>query len=116
MIQRKSKLKEYDWDSLKQTKELGNGSFGKVRLLLDKNSKKCVVEKYLSSDGDERLRKEQLSRAKSEAETHASIQHENIIRLYGIASRGNTFVLLLEYAPYENLESFLHDTAGISIP
>ena len=116
MTQKKSKLKEYDWDSLKQTKELGNGSFGKVRLLLDKNSNKCVVGKYMSSDGDERLRQKQLLQAKSEAETHATVQHENIIRLYGIASRGNTFVLLLEYAPYENLESFLHHAAGISIP
>ena len=91
MTQRKSKLKVYDWDSLKQEKELGNGSFGKVWLLLDKNSNKYVIGKYISSDGDESLRQNQLSRAKSEAETDAAIQHENIIRLSRIASQGNTF-------------------------
>ena len=90
MTKRKLKLKVYDWDSLKQEKELGNGSFGKVWLLLNKNSNKYVIGKYMSSDGDESLRQNQLSRAKSEAETHAAIQHENIIRLSRIASQGNT--------------------------
>jgi len=101
-------LEEYDPNRLKVIKELGKGSFGHVELLYHEDLKKYLVRKLFLIVGNKKAMNKRLIEARKEAKILARIKHDNIIRVFGTTRRENgNFGIVLEYAPYENLETLL---------
>lgn len=84
---------EYSWDDVdvihyREIKLLGQGTFGKVSLVVDGEGnqfamKTCLEEHYLCD-------------TKQEAEMLMELQHENIVKLHNIIKDGNGFKLVME--------------------
>ena len=68
-----------------QTDLVGNGSFAKVRRCYHKNLKTVVV-KYFTLDGSQESIDKKLEDAAKEAVTLININHQNIVKVYGITS------------------------------
>ncbi|KAL5284900.1 NUAK1 family protein [Megaselia abdita] len=97
----KKKLKQR-FDILKK---LGQGTYGKVQLAINKETgqevaiktiKKCKIE----SDGD-------LIRIRREVQIMSSVQHPNIIHIYEVFENRDKIVLVMEYAAGGELYDYL---------
>ena len=107
----------YDSNNLEPVKELGKGSYGEVRLFKDKQFKQYVVGKLITIGGNRKMIKKRLADAKREAKILARLKHKNIVRVFGIvANKDKNFEMILEYAPFGDLESFLLLDSDISLP
>ena len=113
----RSDLKYYNPNSLDEIKLLGRGSFAITKLYFHRESKEYFAGKTFSTCGNTRVVNQQREEAKKEASTLFRINHENIVRMMGITSLDDTcFTIILEYAPYGDLDSFLMLHLDIPIP
>jgi len=94
--------RETDWDlySLKDFeigKPLGEGKFGHVYLARKANNKIIVALKVIH---EEQIKEDQMQyQINRETEIHTSLEHPNIIEMFGYFRDGNKIVYVLEYAP-----------------
>jgi len=120
LLMGQTNLPKYDFRCLEQIKDLGSGSYGVVKLLYQKESKKVIVGKLLSMSGTTKLQKKQISDAEKEAKLHARLQHKNIVQILGTTVlEDRKFGIILEYIPCGDLESLLmgetDDNVSISL-
>ena len=105
------------YSNLQEIKTLGNGSFGKVKLLYDKFQKQIVVGKFFQTSGEQKKIQDQFHDALREANVLAQLKHKNIVRVLGAAQRSKRdLVIILEYATNGNLETLLHSARDIVLP
>jgi hypothetical protein len=94
------RLNKFDVDDYKIIKQIGEGSYGKIYLVEDKQKNKFAMKKIIAHSGYE------LGNFKQEFELVHESKHEGIMKLYGIASNrldSTTFSLyiLMELAQYD---------------
>ncbi|NXI61170.1 NTRK1 factor, partial [Anseranas semipalmata] len=87
--------------------ELGEGAFGKVFLaecynLLPEQEKMLVAVKALK-EGTERARLD----FQREAELLTVLQHEHIVKFYGVCTEGEPLIMVFEYMKHGDLNRFL---------
>ena len=112
-----SEIENYQFCSFKQIKDLGSGSFARVKLLYHLKHKKKVVGKIFSIGGAETTQKKQICVAKREAEIHGRLKHKNIVKILGTTLWENrVFTLILEYVPNGDLETLLIGDRDTEIP
>ena len=80
------------WD-LMQT--LGEGTYGEVKLAVNRETKECVAVKILHSDGKTEVSHESL---KKEVCIMKMLRHEHVVRYYGERKVGDFHYIFLEYA------------------
>ena len=104
--------KRYDQDCLVLMRTLGCGSYGSVQLLFHRESRDYVVGKFFEScfgDGHVQEYNHRIDQAKREASLHSRLKHKNIIAFLGTTNRDDEcFGIVLEYAPFGNLDTFLN--------
>ena len=101
-------LRKFQQKNLEVLEFLANGSYANVKLIYDAELDKKVVGKFINN-------KENFDNAKREANILAQFNHRNIIMVLGELNWNETYVIILEYAPFGNLETFLHFRETISI-
>ncbi|XP_009887402.1 PREDICTED: BDNF/NT-3 growth factors receptor-like, partial [Charadrius vociferus] len=88
-------------------RELGEGAFGKVFLaecynLCPKQDKMLVAVKTLK-DASDNARKD----FHHEAELLTNLQHEHIVKFYGVCVEGDPLIMVFEYMKNGDLNKFL---------
>ena len=109
-------FKNYNPNTLEKVQELGKSKYSRVQLLRDTESNKFVVGKQYFLGGSSSRITKLSDQAEKEALTLARLNHVNIVQVLGIC-RDDHFAMILEFAPYGDLESFLKnetDTMQIS--
>lgn len=81
-------------------KSLGQGSFGKVYLVLYHQLKKKLALKVITSSSEE----EHLKKLFLELENHYSCDHESIVKCYGYHLEGGSLKIAMEYMDFGNLQ------------
>ena len=116
--QEKSKPNTFEANSLLTGPDLidliGNGSFAKVRRCYHKNLNTVVV-KYFALDGSQKFIDEKLEEAAKEAVTLVNINHQNVVKIYGITSWSNYCGIVMEEVTGGTLEDLLFRKVKISI-
>ena len=101
-------IKKFQQQNLEIVGFLANGSYGDVYLIHDKVLNRQVVGKF--------NKQQNFANAKREAKILAQYNHPNIIKVLGELNWSDgTYVIILEQAPFGNLETFLHFRKNISI-
>ena len=85
---------------------MGNGSFAKVRRCYHKKLNPIVV-KYFTLDGSQESIDKKLEDASKEAVTLVNINHQNIVKVYGITSWSIYFGIVMEEVTGGTLEDLL---------
>ncbi|KRZ45266.1 Serine/threonine-protein kinase Chk1 [Trichinella pseudospiralis] len=81
-----------EWDYV-QT--IGEGSFGEVRLLLNRCTREAVAVKVIKTDPEN---EESVRNAHKEALISRTMRHENVIASAGYRKENNIYYIFLEYA------------------
>lgn len=76
-----NKLKEMNIDDFKIIKQIGEGSYGKIYLIEDKYYRKYALKKIIAHDKDD------IASFKQEFELVNSVQHRNVMKIYGTCTR-----------------------------
>ncbi|CAG5873911.1 serine/threonine-protein kinase Chk1 [Menidia menidia] len=96
-----------DWD-LVQT--LGEGSYGEVRLLVNRQTEEAVAVKVI----DTSQAKECADNVKKEVCIHKMLNHPNIVRFFGHRKEGPTVYLFLEYCTGGELFDRIEPDVGMA--
>lgn len=89
-------------DNIVINKELGVGEFGVVQQGVWTNEEGERIQVAIKCLNEERMQKNHMEFLKEAAIMH-TIDHENIVRLYGVVLETNTLMLVTELAPLRSL-------------
>jgi len=95
------KIKNY-----RLVREAGRGANGVIYESIDENTQKQYAIKAIPAD--KISEKQILESFKNELRALHKIDHENIIKLYGVEKTANNIYLILEYANGGNLQQYLN--------
>ncbi|XP_043188204.1 serine/threonine-protein kinase grp-like isoform X2 [Amphibalanus amphitrite] len=95
------------WD--KAPNLLGEGAFGEVHLLTNRTTGEAVAMKVI----DTRLHATVYEQARKEFTIHRRLEHESIIRVYGVRKELPLMYLFLEYAPGGELYDKIEPDVGL---
>ena len=116
--QQKLQPEKFDANSfltgLDQHDLIGNGSFAKVRRCYHKRLNNVVV-KYFTLDGSQESIDKKLEDATKEAITLVNINHQNIVKVYGITSWSKYCGIIMEEVTGGTLEDLLFKKVENSI-
>ena len=87
-------------------KIIGTGAYGKVFLAINKYDKKCYAIKHMIKKDLYKALKT-LKGIYTEIDIQSRINHPNIIRLLYVKERSESFDLVMEFAKYGNLYSYI---------
>ena len=87
-------------------KVIGTGAYGKVFLAINKNDKKYYAIKHMIKKDLYKALKT-LKGIYTEIDIQSRINHPNIIRLLYVKERSESFDLVMEYAKYGNLYTYI---------
>ena len=87
-------------------KVIGSGAYGKVFLAINKSDKKYYAIKHMIKKDLYKALKT-LKGIYTEIDIQSRINHPNIIRLLYVKERSESFDLVMEYAKYGNLYSYI---------
>ena len=112
MIYNHSTYKESDFVKLSR---LGNGSYGQVFKVKNKNTNKIYALKEINKV--KLIKENKLYQIFIENEMLKLCSHPNIVKYYGFYESENTFSIIEEYCPFGDLSTFLHENKQkITIP
>ncbi|XP_055938737.1 activated Cdc42 kinase-like isoform X1 [Argiope bruennichi] len=97
-------------DNIVINKELGVGEFGVVQQGVWTNEEGERIQVAIKCLSEERMQKNHMEFLKEAAIMH-TIDHENIVRLYGVVLETNTLMLVTELAPLRSLLECLKEPA-----
>ncbi|CAG8528283.1 1730_t:CDS:2 [Ambispora gerdemannii] len=107
------KIHQITYDQITKIENIGEGSFGKVYSAeCDLFSEKIVIKKIKKCHIKEK-EKDKFYAFIKELKIHSTLDHANIIRLYGISENKNSYFLVMQFANNGTLREFLkekHDT------
>lgn len=89
-------------DRFKEIKSLGEGSYGKVKLVLDTHFNKQVALKIIPKD-----RNMKMSRVKREIRILRLLHHPHIVKLYDVFESDKDIVLSMEYVEGGELFNYI---------
>lgn len=106
---------EFDRDSLQDLQTLGHGKMGRVykanaNLIKNGEKKTLVVVKEFPSD--EKDHREEFN---SEVEMFTQLNHENVIKLLGVATNRSPWLLITDYGEEGDLKSYLTNTKDLDV-
>jgi len=92
--------------------ELGSGGMGKVYKVFDKETRESLALKLLRSDiiRDDKA----VERFRNELKIAHQISHRNICRMYHLGREADSFFIIMEYIPGEDLKSFIRRSGQLS--
>ena len=94
-------------------KIIGTGAYGKVFLAINKYDKKCYAIKHMIKKDLYKALKT-LKGIYTEIDIQSRINHPNIIRLLYVKERSESFDLVMEFAKYGNLYSYIKKHSYLS--
>lgn len=92
--------------------QIGEGTFGKVKLAIHKITNEKVAIKML--DKHKIKNEENQKRIDREIEVLKKVNHHNIIRLYSIIENDSKIFIIQEYAPGSDLFEYIHKNKKLS--
>ncbi|KRX55731.1 Serine/threonine-protein kinase Chk1, partial [Trichinella sp. T9] len=98
-----------EWDYV-QT--IGEGSFGEVRLLLNRCTREAVAVKVIKTDPEN---EESVRNAHKEALICKTMRHENVIASAGYRKENNIYYIFLEYAQGGELYDRIEPDVGTGV-
>ncbi|KAL1235256.1 Serine/threonine-protein kinase [Trichinella spiralis] len=98
-----------EWDYV-QT--IGEGSFGEVRLLLNRCTREAVAVKLIKTDPEN---EESVRNAHKEALISKTMRHENVIASAGYRKENNIYYIFLEYAQGGELYDRIEPDVGTGV-
>ncbi|KRZ45265.1 Serine/threonine-protein kinase Chk1 [Trichinella pseudospiralis] len=98
-----------EWDYV-QT--IGEGSFGEVRLLLNRCTREAVAVKVIKTDPEN---EESVRNAHKEALISRTMRHENVIASAGYRKENNIYYIFLEYAQGGELYDRIEPDVGTGV-
>jgi len=92
---------------------LGAGGMAEVYRVIDQETREEVALKLLRIDTvrDERA----IERFRNELKTVHQLNHRNICRMYHLGREGETFFIVMEYVPGEDLKNFIRRSGQLSV-